>query len=153
MTEAFLLLIRWIHGIAAVAWVGGGIFFLVVLRPAMNAGGIPPSIRRFMGEEFGQLVALAMWALVITGGILAASLLTKPGATTLYIAVLAIKVALSAWMFFLAINRGRRGAAEAGGKGKVRSVIAALGHINMTVVLGVIIFFLSDLLRYIFEQG
>ena len=31
-----LLVIRWAHAVAAVAWVGGGIFYLMVLRPALR---------------------------------------------------------------------------------------------------------------------
>ncbi|MEX2431226.1 MAG: CopD family protein [Dehalococcoidia bacterium] len=154
MTDAFLLLIRWAHTLAAVTWVGGGIFYWVVLRPALRVDGVPASARRFIGTEFSQLVTLCMWALVITGGILAFSRLTEQAADTAYATVLAVKVALGAWMFFLAIGRGRRAAEQADGRAsKVRAVVNSLGHINMTVVLGVIVFLLSHLLGRIIEAG
>ncbi|MEX2598656.1 MAG: CopD family protein [Dehalococcoidia bacterium] len=154
MADAFLLLIRWIHIIAAAIWVGGGIFYWVVVMPAVRGEGIPDSTRRFMGSEFGQVVTLCMWALVITGGILAFTQLSQAGATTAYGAVLAAKVALSAWMFFVALNRGRRAtAASPNFAGKARATLRALGHINMTVVLGLIVFFLSEVLRYIIDRA
>jgi uncharacterized membrane protein len=151
MTDTFLLIIRWLHAIAAVAWIGGGIFYWVVLRPAIRSGEVPASVTRFTGAEFGQVVALAMWALVITGAILMLTRLSEPTATLPYGVVLGVKVALSAWMFFLTVGRRRRGDADAA-PGKVRSAVNALGHVNMTVVLGIVVFGLSDILRFLVER-
>ena len=154
MTDTFLLIIRWAHAIAAVAWVGGGIFFWVVLRPAMRAGEVPPALRRFAGVEYGQLVAFAMWTLVITGGILVFTRLSEPTATVPYGAVLGVKVALSAWMFFLVMGRRRATRQpEPPRASPLRVAANALGHVNMTVVLGIIVFLLSDVLRLLVERG
>ena len=50
--DVFFLLIRWFHGLAAVAWVGGGIFYLMVLRPAVQqARGLPAETSRSIGVE------------------------------------------------------------------------------------------------------
>ena len=148
MADLFLTVIGWIHAVAAVAWVGGGIFYWVVLRPAVRAGTLPESISRFAAVEFGQLVVLAMWALVITGGVLMFTKLSESTATLSYGIVLAIKVLLSAWMFFLTVNRrGRR--TPTGTAGRLRSAMNVLGHVNMTVVLGIIVFLLSDILRWL----
>ena len=154
MADAFLLVTRWLHTLAAVVWVGGGIFYWVALRPAIRSGEVPPSATRFAGVEFGQLVALAMWTLVLTGGILVFTRLSEPTATVPYGAVLAVKVALSAWMFFLTVGR-RRGPApgEEAPRGRLRSAVNALGHVNMTVVLGIIVFLLSDVLRLMVERA
>jgi uncharacterized membrane protein len=148
MADLFLTLIGWIHAIAAVAWVGGGIFYWVVLRPAVRSGVLPETATRFAAVEFGQLVTLAMWTLVVTGGVLMFTKLSESTATLPYGIVLATKVLLSAWMFFLVVNRrGRRTAT--GTSGRLRSAVNALGHVNMTVVLGVIVFLLSDILRWL----
>ncbi|MEE8517815.1 MAG: hypothetical protein V3S98_01660 [Dehalococcoidia bacterium] len=153
MTDAFLLIIRWLHAIAAVSWVGGGIFYWVVLRPASRAGEVSPTLARFAGAEFGQLVVLAMWTLVITGGILVFTRLSEDASTVPYGAILALKVALSAWMFFAVVGRrpGRR-AAEAESTGRLRGAANALGSVNTTVIVGLVIFGLSDVLRLIVER-
>ena len=153
MTDAALLAIRWAHGVAAVAWVGGGIFYLLVLRPAVAAGALPSDGARAAAERFGGLVQLAMWTLAVTGAVLFFTRLSEPTATARYAAVLAVKVLLSAWMFFIAVSRRRRIVEAAAVRpGRLRAIAAALGHVNMVVILGVVIFLLSDVLRYIVEQ-
>lgn len=148
MSDLFLTVIGWIHAIAAVAWVGGGIFYWTVLRPAIRAGSLPEGTARFAAMEFGQLVILAMWTLVITGGVLMFTRLSESTATLSYGIVLGIKVALSAWMFFLTVNRrGRREPSAT--QSRFHGAINALGHINMTVVLGIIVFLLSDILQWL----
>ncbi|PZC44916.1 MAG: putative membrane protein [Chloroflexi bacterium] len=153
MTDVFLLLIRWLHAIAAVAWVGGGIFYWVVLRPASRAGEVPPTLARFAGVEFGHLVVLSMWTLVVTGGILVFTRLSEDTASVAYASVLAAKVALSAWLFFVAAGRRpRRGLDELKSPSRMRSAVNALGSVNTAVILGVVIFGLSDVLRFIVER-
>ncbi len=101
MADVFLLIVRWAHAIAAVAWVGGGIFYWVVMRPALRTEGVPPAVARFAGAEFGGLVALAAWTLVVTGAVLVLAPLSELTAGVPYAAVLGVKIALSGWMFLL----------------------------------------------------
>lgn len=151
MTDAFLLIVRWLHVIAAVAWVGGGVFYWLVLRPAIRAGAVPAQVSKFASMEFGQIVLMAMWTLVLTGAILLFTRLSEPTATLPYGVVLGVKIALSAWMFFLTLNRAGR-TPEVSGQGRIRSAVNALGHVNTTVVLGIIVFLLSDILRLLVEH-
>ena len=61
-----LLAIRWGHAVSAVAWVGGGVFYLMVLRPAIRqTRGLPADTGRAIGVEFRGLVSTA-----IAGGLL-----------------------------------------------------------------------------------
>lgn len=151
MPDYILVIVGWVHAIAAVAWLGGAIFFWVVLRPALKAGTTPETVSRFTASEFGQLVGLAMWVLVITGGILMFNRLSGPSATLPYGATLGLKITLSAWMFFLVVGRRSRKRPKEE-TGRVRSTINALGHVNMTVILGGIVFLLSDILRMLVER-
>ena len=151
MTDAFLLIVRWLHVIAAVSWVGGGVFYWLVLRPAIRAGAMPAQVSKFASMEFGQIVLMAMWTLVLTGAILVFTRLSEPTATLPYGVVLGVKITLSTWMFFLTLNRGAR-TPEVSGQGRIRSAVNALGHVNMTVVLGIIVFLLSDILRLLVEH-
>ena len=151
MTDAFLLIVRWLHVIAAVSWVGGGVFYWLVLRPAIRAGAMPAQVSKFASMEFGQIVLMAMWTLLLTGAILVFTRLSEPTATLPYGVVLGVKITLSTWMFFLTLNRGAR-TPEVSGQGRIRSAVNALGHVNMTVVLGIIVFLLSDILRLLVEH-
>jgi len=151
MADAFLVIIGWVHALAAVAWVGGGIFFWIVLRPAIRSGGITSEAVRFAGLEFSQIVLLSMWTLVITGGILMFDRLSQPTATISYGIVLGVKITLSAWMFFLSIGRRSR-SKKVEDRGRIRTTINSLSHINMTVVLGITVFLLSDILAWLIRN-
>ena len=50
-----LVVIRWGHALAAVAWVGGGLFYLMVLRPSIRRAPLPPETVR---EAAGRKVLL-----------------------------------------------------------------------------------------------
>ena len=97
-----LLAIRWGHALSAVAWVGGGIFYLMVLRPAIQqARGLPPETNRSIGVEFRKLVRSAIAVLLITGVIRSASRLTEDVVTSPYVGVLAVKIVLALYMFYV----------------------------------------------------
>ena len=42
--DLFLLVVRWVHLVAAAAWIGGGLFYLLALRPALRT--VPDSQRQ-----------------------------------------------------------------------------------------------------------
>jgi uncharacterized membrane protein len=157
--EVFLLVVRWLHLLAAVVWVGGSIFYLLVLRPAARAeGAAGDAVQRRAGQEFRAAVDTAILVLVLTGAVLAFDRLTTPRIGAGYVWVLAAKTVLSLWMFFLAHSRlrGRRPLmAEADPTqppmGWRARVGRALAWTNLVAVLGVAVFVLSDLLRALFE--
>ena len=151
MADAFLLVIRWLHVIAAAAWVGGGIFYWVVVRPALKAGASDSLLSRFAGPEFGQVVNVALWVLVVTGAVLAFDRLSQDAGAVTYFTVLSVKVALVGWMFFI-IQARRRRPATSPPQGRLGKAVSALGNINMTVVLGIVVFVLSDVLRWLVER-
>lgn len=158
MGDALLLTIRWLHALAAVTWVGGAAFYFFVMRPAQRAGAVPQPLARFAGLEFSSLVTLAIGTLAVTGAVLGVARLAEASAGVPYVAVLAAKVALSAWMFFLVLFRRPPARAlgdqpQARRLGRVRGVADALGHVNMTLVLGVVVFLLSDVLGYLVERS
>ena len=150
MADAVLLVVRWAHTLAAVAWVGGGIFYWLAVRPSVRGGALPAESARAVGERFGKAAALTMWTLAVTGAALFFASVSETYADPRYVAVIAVKVALSAWMFFIAISRRKRIAeAAARPSGRLRATASALGHVNMIVILGVVIFVISDMLRVI----
>ncbi len=150
-----LLAIRWAHALGAVAWVGGGMFYLMVLRPALRRGPVPEETNRTIGEEFRGIVNTAIAVLLITGIILSASRLTSDTVPLAYVVVLAIKIALALYMFYIVRFLRRRAYPEEVAKStewwpKLR------GHATGTtgvLILGVIVIGLADILGALFENS
>ena len=89
-----LVIIRWGHALSAVAWVGGGAFYLLVLRPAIRRSqGLPPDTGAAIRDEFRGLVTTAIAVLLLTGAVLSVARLTSDAATIPYAAVLGVKIA------------------------------------------------------------
>ncbi len=146
----FLLLIRWLHALAAVAWVGGSIFFLAVLRPSLRDTPQEAALNRIAGQEFRNLVDTAIWALLVTGAILSINRLTSGYASGAYGLVLGVKIALAVWMFYLVWFRQRRSTVP---PDKERTVRATFSATNLILILGLLVILLADLLRDLFEHG
>ena len=150
-----LLVIRWAHAVAAVAWVGGGIFYLMVLRPAMRRTSFPPEANRSVGLEFRGLVNTAIAVLLLTGVILSVARLTEDSITIAYVAVLVVKIVLAIYMFY--VVRFLRPAtyteddqAAAGWWEKVRAGLTSAGAV---LIIGLIVIGLADVLTFLFEDS
>ena len=153
--DVLLLVIRWVHAVSAVAWVGGGIFYVLVLRPASARSPVAAEARRAIGEEFRGLVHTVMAVLLITGIILSASRLTASGVSLYYVVVLGIKIALALYMFY--VVRFMRNTAypddNAGSPGRLVGVRHRMTSTTAVLIIGVVVFGLSDLLDALFEAG
>ena len=158
-SDLFLLIVRWVHLVSATVWVGGSIFYLFVLRPALRKS--PESGREIniaAADEFRALVDTAIFVLLATGMILTFNRLTPGVIGVQYAAVLGLKIALSIWMFILARDRRRRTALlemyrerPAPPTGPLRKALRAVSGYNTIVILGLIVFLLSDALGVLFE--
>jgi len=159
VSDVFLLVVRWVHLIAAAAWIGGSLFYLVVLRPTLHKfpkGSDLASIAT--ASEFRALVDTSIFVLLTTGVILTFNRLSTGIVGMPYVATLGIKIALSVWMFGLARNRRRRRALVNEDNNTATTSTSWLGKIsravsgyNTIVILGIIVFLLSDLLKVLFE--
>lgn len=151
-----LVIIRWGHAVSAVAWVGGGIFYLMVLRPAIRRSkGLPPETGVAIREEFRGLVATAIAVLLVTGVILSVVRLTGEGATVPYAIVLGVKIALALFMFYVVriVRRGDYGASDEEGTGFLRRAVRRATSPMALLVVGVVIIGLSDVLDMLFENA
>ena len=155
-TDILLLAIRWLHAIAAVAWVGGGLFYLLVLRPSLGASQDDrrDELRR-LGEQFRHLVNTAIAVLLVTGAILTLSRLTSDYVGLPYVIVLVIKIALALYMFYLVrFLRPRTYAVEPAPTNKrLQRFTSLFTGATAVLVLGVIVFLLADILRALIERG
>lgn len=154
-----LLVIRWVHALGAVAWVGGGIFYLMVLRPAFRRAGTGTGtgaqVSRSIGQEFRGLVNTAIVVLVVTGAILTASRLTLDTVTPPYVAVLVVKIALALYMMAVVRFRNRRmerreNQVDVGRRARMAEKLTGT---TALLVIGVIIFGLADVLAALFEES
>src|SRR5579859_34367 len=109
MLLALQVLMRTAHVVAAAAWVGGSIFYLVVLLPALRAGGPAPQVAARAAALFRKLVNLCMGVLLATGVYLTFDRLTSTNAGAAYVVALALKIAVALAMFGLALYQAQEG--------------------------------------------
>ena len=151
-----LLVIRWGHAVSAVAWVGGGIFYLMVLRPAIRQSqGLPKDTGRAIGVEFRGLVSTAIAVLLITGVILSASRLTEDVITSPYVVVLVVKIALALYMFYVVrfMRQDSYPEDRTLGDSRWQRLSGRLTGTTAILVTGIVVIGLSDILDGLLENA
>ena len=151
-----LLAIRWMHALAAVAWVGGGIFYILVLRPALDrAGSDTSAAMSAIGVEFRGLVNTAIGVLLLTGVVLSVSRLAANSITIAYVAVLVAKIVLALYMFYVVrfLRREAYPGETASGAGWLARLRSGLTGTTGVLIIGVVVIGLSDVLDALFERG
>lgn len=146
--EAFLLLVRWLHALAALAWVGGSLFYLLVLRPRLRLADA--LLAQVIAQGFRQVVQTSIVVLVLTGAILTFERLTSPAATVPYVVVLGLKIALALWMFLLA-RRPLREQPTPASPGWLPPLLAGLRGGSLMLILGILVYLLADMLKVLAE--
>ena len=151
-----LVIIRWGHALAAVAWVGGGVFYLLVLRPAIRRSrGLPPETDAAIRDEFRGLVTTAIAVLLLTGAMLSVARLTGDAATVQYAVVLGVKIALALYMFYVVriVRRGDYVEQQCKGGGWPRRAARRLSSPMALLVIGIVVIGLSDVLDALIEDA
>ena len=161
------LAVRWVHAVSSVVWIGGSVFYLVVLRPALRdaekSGGEPSRlVSRLVALHFREWVHVSMIALLVSGAILTFDRLTEPTVSELYIGALAAKIGIAFWLFGIGtatyrkrlIERAHDAQAMQQARGNVVTRwLRPLASPSMIVYGGLIVILLSDLLNTAFEKG
>ena len=102
--------LRWLHAVAAVAWIGGSIFHLLVLNPAFAASPADQAsraLRARINATFRDLVNASVVVFALTGVVLLYDQVSRPGITLAYTLVLAAHAGIPIAMFFLFQQLGR----------------------------------------------
>lgn len=148
-----LVVIRWGHALAAVAWVGGGIFYILVLRPGFRRSPPSAGASQAVGAEFRGLVTTAMGVLLLTGTVLAVSRLTASSVTSPYVGVLVAKIALAMYMFYVVrfLRQGAYPEDPPMSTGWWERLRGGLTSTTAVLIIGVVVFGLSDILDALFE--
>jgi uncharacterized membrane protein len=138
-SEWFLLFLRVAHALAAAVWLGGGVYYLVAVRPVVRESEAPP--REFVGavqKLYGEWARTATLVMIATGVVMSFDRLGNGSGGITYAALLAAKVIAAIVAFWLAgVRPGRRAVRR---KGVVRStpqLILSLGL--FAFVVGVIL--------------
>lgn len=162
INEVFMLCVRWAHSLSATIWVGGSLFYLLVLKPQQkHINTAENTLMPNIVKQFRGVVDACIVILIATGLLLLFDRLTDNSTKSTYVVVVTLKIVLATWMFAIARRRWRPNGTDAKQKSAlVQHNVTIIwkfsrlaSGLNLTVLLGIIIFFLSDLLRLIFEQG
>ena len=165
--DILALIVRSVHAVSSVLWIGGSIFYLIVLRPALRdaeKAGAPPGriVSRLVALHFREWVHVSMIALLVSGAILTFDRLTEPTISALYIGALAAKIGIAFWLFGIGTATYRKKLIErrheAGDPEERKRHIASrwlqpLVSPSMIVYGGLVVILLSDLLNATFIKG
>ena len=108
---ALIVAIRWLHAIAATVWVGGTLFYVLVLNPSLatlKGGTERATLSRAVGQHFRDATQAAVAVVLLTGAVLTFDRLSQPHVDRAYVVVLAVKIALALVMVALATGLGGR---------------------------------------------
>jgi putative copper export protein len=141
------LIVRAVHIIAASAWVGGSMFYLLVVTPALRITGPAPAVAMQVAALFKRLVNLCMGILLLSGAYLTFDRLTQTMLGLPYLVVLGLKIAAAIGLFILAIYLGQSNVRRLA----KRSTCLSKAAPQLMLVLGIVIFVLGALLNSIFE--
>jgi uncharacterized membrane protein len=103
IADAGQVILRLAHGLAAAVWVGGGAYYLLAVRPSIRNRGDEES-RAFgaaVQREFGEWASVATIVMVASGVILMFERLSGGQGTTVYVALLAIKIVAAVIAFWM----------------------------------------------------
>src|SRR5579884_633115 len=141
------VLVRAAHTIAASAWVGGSIFYLLVALPALRKGGPAPAIAAQLAALFRQLVNICMGVLLLSGAFLVFDRLTTTRLGWPYLVTLGLKIIAALAMFVLALYLGQSNIRRLAKRTTRLSKAAP----QLMLALGILVFLLGALLNGLFE--
>ena len=148
----FSLIVRAAHTIAAAAWVGGNIMYLVAVIPALRVASPSPEVAAIAGQIaalFRRMVNICMGVLLLTGGYLLFDRLTQTSVGLSYVIVLVLKVAAAIAMFVLALYLGQSNIRRLA----KRSTRLSRAAPQLMLALGILVFVLGALLNALFEAS
>ena len=145
---------------AAAIWVGTNIVQMILYKPNTNSIRVTKSKNEFqqLGKIFKPVVDICIIILIATGAIIVFNRLTSNDITVTYVVTLGIKVALTAWMLILlhserkhitAISDLDQNSTQSGWFNRTKLILS--GYNGLTVV-GIVVFFLYELLSSLFED-
>ncbi|MFL2760324.1 MAG: CopD family protein [Dehalococcoidia bacterium] len=158
ITDLFHLFVRWTHLVSAGAWVGGSIFWILVLNPSTRQfdSDFTGRLQSQISSEFRGLVDTCIFVLLTTGAIMAFNRLTPGNIGYQYALILGLKIIFVAMMFYLIRAKRHPKAAyvktncDNTRKSRLRQFTKIATGYNLVLLLGLVVYLLSDLLNMIY---
>jgi putative copper export protein len=141
------LIVRTAHLLAAAAWVGGSIVYIVVILPSLRMGGAKPEIYARIATLFRNMVNICVGVLLLSGAYLMFDRLTTTSLGWPYLAILGVKISAAIGMFVLAIYLGQSNIRRLAKRTTRFSRVAP----QLMLALGILVFLLGALLNGMFE--
>lgn len=141
------LIVRVAHILAASAWVGGSLFYLVVVTPALRLGSPDPAVAAQIASLFKRMINICIAVLLLTGAYLMFDRLAQTTLGSPYLIVLGVKVVAALAMFVIAIYLGQSNIRRLA----KRSTRLSKAAPQLMLALGILVFVLGALLNSIFE--
>jgi putative copper export protein len=142
------VLIRAAHILAGTAWVGGSLFYLVVVQPALRSFGPAPVLAAKIAELFKRMVNICVGVLLLTGGYLVFDRLTQTTLGLPYLIVLVLKIIAALGLFVLAMYMAQSNIRRLAKRSTRFSRVAP----QVMLALGIVVFILGALLNSLFEM-
>ena len=155
ISDLFKIIVRWAHLISAAAWVGGSIFWLLILKPSSKNISDDVELNRSVQKEFRALVNTCIFVMLATGAIMTFDRLSSTSLGSNYVLILGLKIATVSLMFYLirAQRKSYFNKASIKNKTEFKTLPARLlSSYNLIIVLGLLAFLLSDLLYHIYNN-
>jgi uncharacterized membrane protein len=139
-TDLLLVVMRSLHALAAMIWIGAICFELLVVLPAL--GETPPeSVLAKMDGAMREIVQTSLIVFLVSGALLTFERLSRGAAGTTYVWLLVLKVVLALVMFQVGFRlRGARG-------------IRRITGLRWLAGLGIAIIVLASILKWVYERA
>lgn len=142
-------LVRVAHILAGATWLGGSIFYLFIVVPALRIAGPAPALAAKIAELFKRMVNICVGVLLLTGGYLVFDRLTQTTLGLPYLIVLGIKIVAAISMFVLATYMAQSNIRRLA----KRSTRLSRAAPQLMLALGILVFILGALLNVLFEMS
>ncbi len=141
------LIVRVAHILAAATWVGGNIFYLIIVLPALRSSGPAAVVAAQIAALFRRLVNICIGVLLLSGAFMTFDRLTQTTLGLPYLVVLGLKIVSALAMFILAIYLSQSNIRRLA----KRSTRLSKAAPQLLLALGIWVFLLGALLNGLYE--
>ncbi len=146
------LIVRVAHTLAAATWVGGSIFYLIVVLPALRSSESTPAVAAQIAALFRRLVNICIGVLLLSGAFMTFDRLTQTMLGLPYLVVLGLKIVSALAMFILAIYLSQSNIRRLAKRSTRLSACFKMPRApQLLLALGIWVFLLGALLNGLFE--